>query len=127
TILATRPDFLIASGDSHIGYIGSRIAGKLRIPFVFDVYDHYPAFRSNPIPGMKAMFSSAVRKAHRVLCASEQLRREVAKLNGNALVIANGVDPQLFAPGDMREARLSFDLDLEAPLVGYFGSITPAR
>lgn len=127
TIPASRPDLLIASGDSHIGYIGSWIAERLRIPFVFDVYDYYPAFRGNRIPGMKAMFKSSIKKARRVLCASEQLRRRVSKLNENALVIENGVDRQLFAPGDMREARLAFNLDLEAPLIGYFGSITPTR
>lgn len=73
-IRATRPDILIASGDSHVGYIGLRIARRLGVRFVFDVYDYYPAFPGNRIPGMKAMFRATVGNANRVLCASEPLR-----------------------------------------------------
>ena len=105
------PDVLIASGDSHIGYIGLKIARRLGIPFVFDVYDYYPAFAGNRIPGMKAMFDAAVQRADLILCASRPLLQRLSSSNSNILLIENGVDRELFAPGNMQEARTKLGLD----------------
>lgn len=124
---AAEPDIIIASGDSHIGYIGLRIARRLHARFVFDVYDYYPAFFGNRIPGMKAMFHFAVKHADWVLCASVPLQHTLSGLNQNTLLIENGVDRVSFAPGDMKQARKKLNLGEEAPLVGYFGSITSTR
>lgn len=127
TARASEPDIVIASGDSHIGFIGKQLARRMRARFVYDVYDYYPAFSGNRIPGMKAMFRSAVKGADLVLCASGPLQRILSPLNGHTLLIENGVDRRLFAPMDMKQARRSLDLEPETPLVGYFGSITPTR
>ena len=124
---AFAPDVLIASGDSHIGYIGLKMALRLGIPFVFDVYDYYPAFAGNRIPGMKAMFDAAVQRADLILCASRPLLQRLSSSNSNILLIENGVDRELFAPGNMQEARIKLRLDQKAKIVGYFGSITPSR
>lgn len=124
---AANADIIIASGDSHIGYIGLRIARRLCTLFVYDVYDYYPAFSGNRIPGMKAMFRSTVKRADLLLCASEPLRHTLSDLNQNILLVENGVDRTLFAPGDMKTARKRLGLEDETPLVGYFGSITPTR
>lgn len=127
TIRATQSDILIASGDSHIGYIGWRIARRLGIRYFFDVYDDYTVFSGNRIPGMKRMFYAAVKHADGVLCASEPLRHKLSKLNRHTLLIENGVDRTLFAPGDQSLARQTLGLEHTIPLVGYFGSITPTR
>ncbi|PKM10189.1 MAG: hypothetical protein CVV13_13995 [Gammaproteobacteria bacterium HGW-Gammaproteobacteria-3] len=125
---AAKPDMLIASGDSHIGYVGLQIAKRLGIPFVFDVYDYYPAFPTNRLPGMKAMFRTAVKSARLVLSASEPLQQILsAALNKNTVLIENGVDRTLFEPGDRNQARQKLNLQKQIPLVGYFGSITPTR
>ena len=50
------PDIVVASGDSHIGFLGLQLAHILGAPFVFDVYDYYPAFSGNCIPGMRMLF-----------------------------------------------------------------------
>ena len=39
-----KPDVIIASGDSHIGFLGLWLARDFGVPFVYDVYDYYPAF-----------------------------------------------------------------------------------
>jgi glycosyltransferase involved in cell wall biosynthesis len=127
SVRRTKPDVLIASGDSHIGYIGLQIANRLNIPFVFDVYDYYPAFRGNRIPGMKAMFRSSVKSADRVICSSSPLQHLLNTINPNTLLIENGVDRTLFMPGNMKQARMAVGLDEDSVLIGYFGSITPAR
>lgn len=122
-----RPDIIIASGDSHIGYIAMQLAHRLRARFVFDVYDYYPVFRGNRIPGMKSMFRLAVKAADRVLCTSMALMRRLAPLNSHILLVENGVDNHLFASDDMLNARSKLGLNSAFPLIGYFGSITPTR
>lgn len=124
---AARPDVMLASGDSHIGYLGLWLARRLDIPFGFDVYDYYPVFASNRVPGMKALFRKAVAGADLALCASRPLMERLAPLNGARLLIENGVDRQLFASMDQCEARRRIGLNPGIPVVGYFGSIQPAR
>ena len=121
------PDIIIASGDSHIGFIAMLIAKRLGARFVFDVYDYYPAFRGNAIPGMKMLFSRSVKGAKLVLCASEQLMNELLPLNKKRLLIENGVDPKLFCPSDMSIARKDLGLAEEFQYIGYFGSIDRDR
>ncbi|SDY31993.1 Glycosyltransferase involved in cell wall bisynthesis [Allochromatium warmingii] len=121
------PDILIASGDSHIGYLGLQLARKLGIPFIFDVYDYYPAFASNRILGMNAFFHKAVTNANLLLCASIPLMERLALLNANRLLIENGVDRHLFKRKKQNVTRLNLGLPAEAILIGYFGSIQSAR
>ncbi|MDD2468477.1 MAG: glycosyltransferase, partial [Desulfobulbus sp.] len=125
--LAAKPDIILASGDSHIGFMALLVAKKLRVPFAFDVYDYYPAFKGNRIPGMKTMFRYAVQKADLVLCASESLLDKLAPLNVSRLLVENGVDSSLFTPADMVQSRKALGLQQDAIFVGYFGSINSAR
>jgi glycosyltransferase involved in cell wall biosynthesis len=125
--LAAKPDIIIASGDSHIGFIAMLIAKKLGVPFVFDVYDYYPAFSGNAIPGMKTMFRLSVKVAKLILCTSDPLLKKLTPLNGNGLLIENGVDQTIFAPTDMAHSRVGLGLDPKSVYVGYFGSIDPVR
>jgi glycosyltransferase involved in cell wall biosynthesis len=124
---ASKPDIIIASGDSHIGFIAMFIARRMGVPFVFDVYDYYPAFLGNNIPGMKTMFHFSVKGADLVLCASEPLLQRLSPLNTNGLLIMNGVDCNVFAPSDMMQSRAGLGFDPRHLLIGYFGSIDPAR
>jgi len=121
------PDVLIASGDSHIGFIAMHIARRLGVAFVFDVYDYYPAFPGNRIPGMKTLFRKAVTGADLVLCASSSLVPELSKWNGKLLLVENGVDRRHFAPTDVNEARRQLGIREDAKVIGYFGSINPQR
>jgi glycosyltransferase involved in cell wall biosynthesis len=121
------PDVIIASGDSHVGFFGERLATEVGAQFVFDVYDYYPAFGSNRIPGMKSMFRTAVKRADLVLCASIPL---MERLSGDAkklALIENGVDRKLFTPLDKQAAREAIGIGANIPLVGYFGAVTPKR
>ena len=72
-------DIIIASGDSHIGYIAMHLARRLRAHFVFDVYDYYPSVSRKPDPGMKTHvsgFGSVGQPPDRgIFGASEALQR----------------------------------------------------
>lgn len=125
-VAAVKPDILIASGDSHIGFIGNYLARRAGARFVFDIYDYYPSFLGNRIPGMKAMFLSAVRNADLILCASEPLLHAITSHNCT-LLIPNGVDRHLFRPLDKQAARRSIGIPHPGHYVGYFGSVTPNR
>jgi len=118
-----RPNLIIASGDSHIGYLGLQFARRIGVPFVFDVYDYYPTFVSNRIPGLKLLFHQAVVGADLVLCASRPLVEFISPLNNAALLIENGVDRKVFAPKNSLASRVMLGLEEKIPIVGYFGSI----
>lgn len=51
----------------------------------------------------------------------------LAPLNAASLLVENGVDQQRFAPMDQTEARSRLGIEPDIPVVGYFGSIQPAR
>ena len=118
-----KPDVLIASGDSHFGYLGLKIAQRLQIPFIFDIYDDYRVFGSNRLPGMKNFFTKTVKKSSAIICASHVLSRQLAKLNPNVAIIENGVDPDLFRPIPIEEARHTLNISENDTIIGFFGSI----
>jgi len=122
-----QPDIIIASGDSHFGAIGLFLAKIAKIPFVFDVYDHYVTFGTNKVPGMKSLYYLALRKADLVVCASLPLSNLAKKYNKSVIVIENGVDLSLFKPMDKQLARDKLGISNNAIVIGFFGSLTPNR
>jgi glycosyltransferase involved in cell wall biosynthesis len=122
-LLGARYDAVIASGDSHLGYLGLLFARRLRARFAFDVYDYYPVFAGNRLPGMKAMFAAAARAADLLLCASLPLMQRLQPVNPRQILIENGVDRSLFRPLPELPERTPGT----GPVIGYFGSITPSR
>jgi len=122
-----QPDVVIASGDSHIGFFAMHVARNTRSKFVFDVYDYYPSFGSNRLPGMKSMFWHCLRRADLVLCASERLSKIAKSFNPQVMLLENGVDENLFRPLPQDQARTRLGLPHDAPVIGYFGSVTPYR
>ena len=127
SVRASRPDVIVASGDSHIGFAGYCYAAGVGAKFLFDVYDYYPAFPGNRIPGMGAMFRFSVGRADMTFCASTPLMKKLASFTSRLTLIPNGVDRELFSAIDRDTARAALGLPLSKPLVGYFGAITPKR
>ena len=121
------PDLLIASADTYLGVLGSYLANRNEVPFVFDVYDDYRRFKSARIPGMRSAFNWILRSADLVVCASEKLEEVVNTHNSSTCVVHNGVDRSLFTPVDKLEARRALALRDDEPIIGYFGSIAPKR
>jgi glycosyltransferase involved in cell wall biosynthesis len=122
-----RPDIVIASGDTHLGFLGLVLARRLGVPFAFDVYDDYTAFASRRIPGMKWLFYQVVRRADLVICANPILCARLSSSNPSACVIENGVDPALFHPMEKSMARSALGLPGDETVIGFFGSIDTNR
>jgi glycosyltransferase involved in cell wall biosynthesis len=118
-----KPHFIIASGDSHFGAFGLALAKRGKIPFIFDVYDHYAAFGTNKVPGMKFLYRLALRKADLVTCASVPLENYAKQFNQATLVIENGVDLSVFKPLDKAQVRKDLTILPEEIIIGYFGSM----
>ena len=122
-----RPDIVIASGDTHLGFLGLVLARRLGVPFAFDVYDDYTAFASGRIPGMKWLFYQVVHRADLVICANPILCARLSSSNPAACVIENGVDPDLFHPLEKSMARSALGLPQDEAMIGFFGSIETNR
>ncbi|RLQ22213.1 glycosyltransferase [Seongchinamella sediminis] len=118
-----RPDTIVASGDSHIGYLGARVARRLGIPFVFDLYHNYEDFGSNRILGMKWMYNRALESAALVVCDSEKLAGLVASRCARTLVAEQAVDSGIFYPRDKAECQRELGLPDGSRYLVYIGSI----
>lgn len=117
-------DILMASGDTHFGVIGYILAKQLKVPFLFDIYDFYPSFGTNKIPGMKTAFYTLLKQASLIICASEPLKQISEQYNKSVVIIENGVDTQIFKSFDKKLARQALGLPLDIKIVGFFGSLT---
>ena len=121
------PDVVVASGDTHFGYIGWILSRSINIPFVFDVYDHYPSFGTNRIPGMGYLYHYALKHADLVMCVSANLEKYIAAYNKNIIRIENGVDMNVFHPMDRSACRKNLSIGENENVIGYFGSMEKMR
>ena len=121
------PDIVLASADTPIGWLGQRLARCSGVPFVFDIYDNYGAFASSWMPGIKALYSRLQSNADLVVVASAPLKRSIVEHGDRVLLIENGIDRSVFHPIAREDARRDSGVPLGIPVVGYFGSIEPAR
>lgn len=117
------PDIIVASCDSHFGYIGARMARRRKLPFVFDLYNNYEDFGSNRIPGMKRLYDAALRSADLVVCDSEPLSCMVEPRSRRTYVAPQGTDPTHFYPADKQECRQKLGIDPQKSVLAYVGSI----
>jgi glycosyltransferase involved in cell wall biosynthesis len=117
------PDIVVASCDSHFGFIGSRMARRRKLPFVFDLYHNYEDFGSNRIPGMKRLYDAALRSASLVVCDSEPLSDMVGPRSRRTFVAPQGTDLKHFYPADKKESRQKLGIDLKQSVLVYVGSI----
>lgn len=122
-----QPDVLIASGDTHFGGLGLWFAHQLNIPFVFDVYDYYPAFGTNKIPLFKSLFQLNLRKADLIICASRPLEKLAQHFNTKTIFIPNGIDQTIFKPMDKQFLRQKLNIAQDDKVIGYFGSVEKNR
>lgn len=130
TARALRPELVLASSDAVQLVGGERLARRLGVPVVLDLYDDYEAFGLSRLPGLRGSIRAACIRADAVLAVSGVLA-EVLAARGvdptRIAMIGNGV-PEGFAPALGRaEARACLGLPLDAPLVGTAGALLRER
>jgi glycosyltransferase involved in cell wall biosynthesis len=116
-------DLVIGSCDSHFGYIALKLAKKLGIPFVFDLYHHYADFGTNRIPGMKAMYYSSLANANLVVCDSKPLKEKIQPFNNNTHIAPQGTDPSIFKSLPREQCIRELCLDPARKYIGYTGTL----
>lgn len=119
----TRCDLVIGSCDSHFGYIAVKLAKKLGVPCVFDLYHHYADFGTNRIPGMKAMYFSSLANADLVVCDSKPLEEKIRPYNHYTHVAPQGTDPAVFKPLPREQCIRDLRLDPARKYIGYTGTL----
>ncbi len=117
------PRLVIASSDSHFGYLGSLLAKKLRVPFVFDLYHNYEDFGSNRVPGMKLLYNKALQAAQLVVCDSESLAEKVRARSRQIHVAPQATDAEVFRPLHQSSCRELLGLEGADPILAYVGNI----
>ncbi|MCX5210199.1 glycosyltransferase [Kitasatospora sp. NBC_00240] len=106
--------------------LAGRLAVRGAVPTVFQPHAWSFAAVQGPLAAATLRWERyAARWADRVLCVSEQERRdgEGAGVRARWAVVPNGVDVRHHSPADRRAARISLGLDLEAPLAVCVGRL----
>jgi glycosyltransferase involved in cell wall biosynthesis len=107
----------------------ARIAARERVPLVATVLGS----DVNDLPSRRPLapqIRAGLSQARRVVAVSEALGAAVAALGvprERIVVQHNGVDGEVFTPGDRREARAALGLPLERRLVGYVGRLSAEK
>lgn len=119
-------NWVVASGDCYIGWLGLRVAQRLGARFAFDVYDKYDEFGGYIRPLGFDLFGHLLVHADVRLFASRGLMQNMQRTSVDCLV-PNGLDAGRFQPLDMAASRTAMALPHDVLLVGYFGGMEPDR
>ena len=136
-VLARRPDVLIATSPQFlVGVAGLWLSKLLRVPFVFEVRDLWPASivavgalpaGSAPVRALEVLEKTLYRAADRIVAVTDSFVDEIASRGvdaGKIRVVKNGVDLAAFRPmpkeNEVR-ARLGLQGKFVATYVGTHG------
>lgn len=125
-----KPDLIYACADALQVIHGVRVARKLDIPCVVDLYDNFESFNLTKLPGILPLFKRAVRRADGVVCVSSNLHEYIEQNyypRGQVVTISNGIPSKLFHPMDRKECRLNLGLPVDAKLIGTAGALSSSR
>ncbi|MDN5924600.1 MAG: glycosyltransferase family 4 protein [Xanthomonadales bacterium] len=127
---AFQPDILIGASDIPHVVLGARLARKLEVPFVADLYDNFESFGQARIPGWVSLFRRAVRHADLVTTTSEALARLVRNeylARGSVMAMPSTVDSSVFRPRSKPACRRELGLPTDAKLIGTAGGLYRAK
>lgn len=116
------PTVLVASSDIIYGIAGLVLARARGIPFAYDLYDDYRAFRINRLTGLRRAFLPVCRRADLLISASAPLASALSTSNPNRVLVPNGYDPQVFNQVGPRASREALGLCAEDKLLIYSGA-----
>ncbi len=128
-VRAFRPDLVFATWAYPDGWAGVQLAREAGLPVVLKVHgsdvlelDKHPSRRRGTV--------DALRGADQIVTVSRDLTRRVIELGAEpdrVHLIYNGVDSDVFCPGDRAEARHRLGLDPAKPALLYVGNLVPVK
>jgi teichuronic acid biosynthesis glycosyltransferase TuaC len=114
--------------DAHFafpdGIAAAMLAQTLGVPFVVTLRGNEPMHAGQPV--RRWLIQRALRRAARVICVSENLRRFAIDMGADAArvkTIPNGIDTALFYPRDPEACRRKHDIPLDAKVVLSAGTL----
>ncbi len=122
-----RPDLLDAHFAYPAGYAAVRVGKRLGLPSVITLRGTFPSYLRD---GRKGRIREALLGATRVVAVSQSLADEARRLAGPDLdcrVIPNGIDTQLFRPGDSHEAAGRLSWSDRRPVLLTVGGLVPRK
>lgn len=125
-----QPDLVLACSDALHVLIGVRVARRIGVPLVVDLYDNFESFSSTRWLGITGAYRRAVVVADGVICISRPLAvlvREGYRYQGPLEVIENAVPAHLFQPSDRKASRLALGLPAKGLLIGTAGALSSTR
>lgn len=122
-------DVVLASWAYPDGFAGV-IAGRLLgVPAVVKLHGSDINVNAK-LPGPRRQLAWALPRAARVVAVSNALADEVAALGvprERIALVRNGVDAELFRPGDRAAARRALGLPLDVPIALYVGNLKATK
>jgi len=124
------PPGLVWSGSDALHVvIGNRVARKLGVPHVVDLYDDYESFGLTQLPGLRRAFRAACVRADGLTVVSTTLMETLTSLHGRGIRqwhIPNGVSIGAL-PFDRTGLLERLGLPRDARLIGMVGALDPSR
>ncbi|HEX7339331.1 MAG TPA: glycosyltransferase family 4 protein [Rhodanobacteraceae bacterium] len=127
---AFAPDIVIAASDIPHIVLGKRLANRLGVPFVADLYDNFEGFGQARIPGMVTALRRAVRRADLTTTTSQPLAnyvRDHYHVRGQVVAMPSTIDKAVFHQRDKAACRAALGLPQDAVLVGTAGGLLESR
>jgi teichuronic acid biosynthesis glycosyltransferase TuaC len=121
-----RIDLVHAHGPLPCGHAAMLLSKELGVPYVVSVHG-LDAFATQQVGGRAGEWCRRIsqrvyRSSRRVICVSEHVREQVLEGTGPSCrtsVVYNGVDPELFSPGDLPSS--------EVPIILSVGNLIPIK
>jgi glycosyltransferase involved in cell wall biosynthesis len=117
-----QPDWVVGVSDAQYGLLAHRIAMRCRARLVVDAYDNYEAYMPWNFP-LHWLWRRSVASADIVTAAGPQLAARLQRHRPGRTpvkVLPMAADPGFFKM-DRAGARKTFNLPVDAPLIGYSG------
>lgn len=124
------PDVVLACSDAVHAILGVRIARRLGVALVTDLYDNFESYPITRFPGMRSIFRRSLCLADGIACVSRPLAnyvREKCEYQGPMAIIENAVPKGLFHPLDRVTSRCELGLPKDGFFIGTAGSISRSR
>ena len=124
------PDVIWACSDAYHAIFGIRLAAKLGVRCIVDLYDNFESFKATGVPGVLPRFKRAVQSADGVTCVSHSLAKLIASSysrQGASLVLENSARTDLFFARDRSACRKQLGLPQQATIIGTAGALDKSR